>query len=89
MYLSWFSKLIMIDGGIIDDTVKEFKDINTMLIEKNNYFIVVGYISNYNNWYLSLYYNQMFARISSFQIITKIKGLINRLETSLNAIGLN
>lgn len=49
MYLSWFSKLIMIDGGIIDDTVKEFKDINTMLIEKNNYFIVVGYISNYNN----------------------------------------
>lgn len=49
MYLSWFSKLIMIDGGIIDDTYKKFEDINTMLIERNNYFIVIGYISNCNN----------------------------------------
>lgn len=49
MYLSWLSKLIMIDGGIIDDIVKEFKDINTILIERNNYFIVIRYISNYHN----------------------------------------
>ena len=35
-YLSWFSKLVMIDGRIMDNTFKELEDINTLLIEKND-----------------------------------------------------
>ena len=36
MHPSWLSKLVMIDGSIIDDAFKEMKDIDVMLIEKNN-----------------------------------------------------
>ncbi len=36
MYLSWFSKLVIIDGNIMDDIFKELKNKDTMLIEKDD-----------------------------------------------------
>ncbi len=33
MHPSWFSELVMMDGSIMDDIFKEWKDIVAMLIE--------------------------------------------------------
>lgn len=34
--LFWFSKFVMIDGGIIDDLFKKLDSMDALLIEKNN-----------------------------------------------------
>lgn len=36
MHLSLYKKLVMIDGGIIDNVFKKLEDIDAMLIEKDN-----------------------------------------------------
>ncbi len=35
-YLSWFSKLVMIDGSILDDAFKDLEDIDAMLMERDD-----------------------------------------------------
>ena len=36
MHLSWFSKFVIIDLGIIDDTFKKLEDMDTLLIKRDN-----------------------------------------------------
>ncbi len=33
---SWFSKLVMMDGTIMDDAFKELEDIDAMLMERDD-----------------------------------------------------
>ncbi len=35
-HLSWFNKLVMMDGSILDDAFKESEDIDAMLMERDN-----------------------------------------------------
>lgn len=37
------------DGSIMDDTWKELEDMDAMLMEKDNQFIVVEYICSFNS----------------------------------------
>lgn len=33
---SWFSKLVMIDGSVMDDVFKKLEDMDAMLIERDD-----------------------------------------------------
>ena len=49
MHLFWLSNLVIINRSIMYNACKKLVNINPILMQKDNLFIVVKYISSSNN----------------------------------------